>query len=120
VGLTSHYLSLKGKGPQKLVFAEMRAGDTIFFHPEIIHGSGFNTTKQCRKSITVHYASARSRLFPLEGHGPTPHDWVSREVFVSNVTDAKAREFHIGLHTSSSRQIAGHDYQKELGMKEYI
>ncbi|CAC5418892.1 PHYH [Mytilus coruscus] len=37
---------------------EMEAGDTVFFHPLLIHGSGMNRTKDFRKSISCHYASS--------------------------------------------------------------
>ena len=32
-----------------LVHLEMEAGDTVFFHPLLIHGSGTNVTKGFRK-----------------------------------------------------------------------
>lgn len=32
-----------------MVHLEMDAGDTVFFHPLLIHGSGTNTTKGFRK-----------------------------------------------------------------------
>ena len=40
------------------VHIEMNAGDTLVFHPLLIHGSGRNRTDQFRRSISVHYASA--------------------------------------------------------------
>lgn len=39
------------------VHIEMEPGDTVFFHPLLIHGSGRNTTSECRRSISTHYAS---------------------------------------------------------------
>ncbi|WP_411026961.1 phytanoyl-CoA dioxygenase family protein, partial [Salmonella sp. s55044] len=36
---------------------EMEKGDTVFFHPLLIHGSGSNKTKGFRKAISCHYAS---------------------------------------------------------------
>ncbi|CAG2203497.1 PHYH [Mytilus edulis] len=39
-------------------YLEMEAGDTVFFHPLLIHGSGRNRTKGFRKSISSHYASS--------------------------------------------------------------
>ncbi len=36
---------------------EMEPGDTFFFHPLLVHGSGSNTTDQFRRAISVHYAS---------------------------------------------------------------
>lgn len=38
-------------------YVEMEAGDTIFFHPLLIHGSGANRTKGFRKAISCHYAN---------------------------------------------------------------
>jgi phytanoyl-CoA hydroxylase len=63
-----------------LQYAEMKAGDTIFFHPFVVHGSGFNNSKQCRKSMTVHYASARSKYFSV---ADTPQDYVAKEIMTS-------------------------------------
>jgi len=36
---------------------EMEAGDTVFFHPILIHGSGVNRTAGFRKAISCHYAN---------------------------------------------------------------
>ncbi len=41
----------------KLIYAEIEPGDTIFFHPFMIHGSGRNQTKNFRKSLTGHFMS---------------------------------------------------------------
>lgn len=38
---------------------EMQPGDTLFFHPLLIHGSGRNRSADCRRAISVHYAAAR-------------------------------------------------------------
>ena len=40
------------------VYLEMHPGDTVFFHPLLIHGSGANTTTGFRKAISCHYASS--------------------------------------------------------------
>jgi len=123
---TEDYAVQEGKGQRKLLFAEMGKGDTIFFHPEIIHGSGFNTTQACRKSITVHYASARSRYFPLQQFFGA-HDYISHEVMTSlrrvkagDVTDTMARQANIDNWKFTSRLIAGHDYRNELKIDDYL
>lgn len=41
------------------VHLEMQPGDTLFFHPLLIHGSGSNRSDDFRRAISVHYASAR-------------------------------------------------------------
>ena len=37
---------------------EMAPGDTLFFHPLLVHGSGRNRTDGFRRAISIHYASA--------------------------------------------------------------
>lgn len=39
------------------VHVEMEPGDTVFFHPILIHGSGRNKTQGYRRAISAHYAS---------------------------------------------------------------
>lgn len=36
----------------------MAAGDTLLFHPLLIHGSGRNRSDACRRAISCHYAAA--------------------------------------------------------------
>ncbi|NWS49072.1 PAHX protein, partial [Probosciger aterrimus] len=36
----------------------MEKGDTVFFHPLLVHGSGINKTTGFRKSISCHFASS--------------------------------------------------------------
>ncbi|MCG8588444.1 MAG: phytanoyl-CoA dioxygenase family protein [Proteobacteria bacterium] len=36
---------------------EMEPGDTVFFHPLLLHGSGRNRTEGFRRAISAHYAS---------------------------------------------------------------
>ena len=49
------------------VHIEMEPGDTLLFHPLLVHGSGRNLTSECRRSISTHYASSECEL-------PAP-DW---------------------------------------------
>ncbi|XP_011647756.1 phytanoyl-CoA dioxygenase, peroxisomal-like [Pogonomyrmex barbatus] len=37
---------------------EMQPGDTVFFHPLLIHGSGVNKSDRTRRAISCHYAAA--------------------------------------------------------------
>ena len=37
---------------------EMQPGDTLLFHPLLIHGSGRNTSQAFRRAISAHYAAA--------------------------------------------------------------
>ena len=46
------------------VHLEMEPGDTVFFHPVLLHGSGRNRTEGFRRAISTHYASAECRFLP--------------------------------------------------------
>jgi phytanoyl-CoA hydroxylase len=46
------------------VHLEMDPGDTVFFHPILIHGSGRNRSTGFRRAISTHYASAACEFLP--------------------------------------------------------
>jgi len=46
------------------VHLEMEPGDTVFFHPILLHGSGRNRTEGFRRAISTHYASAECEFLP--------------------------------------------------------
>ncbi|CAG9792541.1 unnamed protein product [Diatraea saccharalis] len=66
------------------VHLEMSPGDTVFFHPYLIHGSGPNITKNYRKSISCHFASNDVTYINVEG---TVQEPIAKEV----VQEAKRR-----------------------------
>ncbi|XP_076653473.1 phytanoyl-CoA dioxygenase, peroxisomal-like [Halictus rubicundus] len=45
---------------------EMEPGDTVFFHPLLIHGSGVNTSKRTRRAISCHYAAAECHYINVQ------------------------------------------------------
>ncbi|KAL1784899.1 phytanoyl-CoA dioxygenase, peroxisomal [Sigmodon hispidus] len=45
----------------------MEKGDTVFFHPLLIHGSGRNKTQGFRKAISCHYASSDCHYISVDG-----------------------------------------------------
>ncbi|XP_061817333.1 phytanoyl-CoA dioxygenase, peroxisomal isoform X2 [Nerophis lumbriciformis] len=49
------------------VHLEMEKGDTVFFHPLLIHGSGMNQTQGFRKAISCHYASSDCYYIDVKG-----------------------------------------------------
>ena len=57
-GANAGYWGAKGVGahPDR-VHVELEPGDTVFFHPVVLHGSGRNTTDGFRRAISGHYAS---------------------------------------------------------------
>jgi phytanoyl-CoA hydroxylase len=49
---------------EQRVHLEMQPGDTVFFHPLLLHGSGRNRSNGFRRAISAHYASAACRYIP--------------------------------------------------------
>jgi len=66
--INAAYHGIKGMGPDpQRVYLEMNAGDTVFFHPLLIHGSGANRTTGYRKAISCHYASCDCQYIDVTG-----------------------------------------------------
>jgi phytanoyl-CoA hydroxylase len=57
--LNAAYFGAKGvdEALARRVHLEMDPGDTVFFHPVLLHGSGRNRTQGFRRAISAHYAS---------------------------------------------------------------
>ena len=53
------YFGIQGVKPETMMNVEMDAGDTLYFHPLLIHGSGANLSKEFRKAVSTHYASGQ-------------------------------------------------------------
>jgi len=73
--LNTAYFGAAGVGahPER-VHLEMEPGDTVFFHPLLLHGSGRNRSDGFRRAISAHYASAACRFLD-DGlpHGGRPY-----------------------------------------------
>ncbi|KAF6132061.1 phytanoyl-CoA 2-hydroxylase [Phyllostomus discolor] len=55
----------------------MEKGDTVFFHPLLIHGSGQNKTQGFRKAISCHFASSDSHYIDVKG---TSQENIEKEI----------------------------------------
>jgi phytanoyl-CoA hydroxylase len=56
--LNGGYFGAEGAGENsERVYLEMEPGDTVFFHPILLHGSGRNKTQGFRRAISAHFAS---------------------------------------------------------------
>lgn len=55
----------------------MEKGDTVFFHPLLLHGSGSNFSKGFRKAISCHYADTNSYFIDVKG---TTQESIEKEV----------------------------------------
>lgn len=61
----------------KRVHLDMSPGDTVFFHPLLVHGSGPNTTRYYRKAISVHFAASSCEYLDVKG---TVQEEAAREI----------------------------------------
>lgn len=61
------YHGVKGFDHIPRVNLIMEKGDTVFFHPMLLHGSGPNKTKGFRKAISVHYADTNCHFIDVRG-----------------------------------------------------
>ncbi|XP_039733339.1 phytanoyl-CoA dioxygenase, peroxisomal [Pteropus medius] len=59
------------------IYLVMEKGDTVFFHPLLIHGSGRNRTQGFRKAISCHFADANCHYIDVKG---TSQEKVEKEV----------------------------------------
>ncbi|XP_066561120.1 phytanoyl-CoA dioxygenase, peroxisomal [Amia ocellicauda] len=67
-GVNKMYHGIRDYDPQQpRVHLVMEKGDTVFFHPLLIHGSGMNRTEGFRKAISCHYASADCYYIDVKG-----------------------------------------------------
>jgi phytanoyl-CoA hydroxylase len=51
------FVGVMGADLDRRVHVELEPGDTLLFHPLLIHGSGRNRSPDFRRAISVHYAS---------------------------------------------------------------
>ena len=66
-GVNKAYHGIRGIDESKKVELHMEKGDTVFFHPLLIHGSGPNKTDHFRKAISCHYASSDCHYIDVTG-----------------------------------------------------
>lgn len=77
-GVNKFYHGILELGPDApRVHLEMEAGDTVFFHPLLIHGSGANRTQGFRKAISCHYAASDCAYIDISG---TTQEGLAKEV----------------------------------------
>ena len=67
-GVNKMYHGIQDYDPDaERVHLEMQPGDTVFFHPLLIHGSGMNRTKGLRNAISCHFASSHCHYVDVHG-----------------------------------------------------
>lgn len=65
--VNKHFLGAEGVDLDARIHVEMEPGDTLFFDPLLLHGSGHNRSADFRRAISVHYARRDCERLPLRG-----------------------------------------------------
>ncbi|KAJ8373523.1 hypothetical protein SKAU_G00041030 [Synaphobranchus kaupii] len=77
-GVNKMYHGIRDYNPDHpRMHLEMEKGDTVLFHPLLIHGSGMNQTQGFRKAISCHYANADCYYIDVKG---TTQENIDKEV----------------------------------------
>ena len=77
-GVNKMYHGIQDYDPNSpRVHLVMEKGDTVFFHPLLIHGSGRNKTQGFRKAISCHFGSSDCQCIDVSG---TSQENIAREV----------------------------------------
>lgn len=89
------------------------SGDTVFFHPILIHGSGANRTNGFRKAISCHYSSAEMQYIDVRG---TSQENIAKEVEEIAKRRGMELEFQVRLILVSNRQKNNVNHMSDLIM----
>ncbi|KAK9504405.1 hypothetical protein O3M35_010744 [Rhynocoris fuscipes] len=76
-GVNKAYHGILGYDDYPTVPLHMEKGDTVFFHPLLIHGSGANRTKGFRKAISCHFSTADYYFIDVKG---TIQEGIAKEI----------------------------------------
>ena len=76
-GVNKMYHGIRGAEHNPRVHLHMEKGDTVFFHPLLIHGSGANRSNNFRKAISCHYATSNLEYIDVKG---TTQENIAKEV----------------------------------------
>ncbi|XP_018569148.1 probable phytanoyl-CoA dioxygenase [Anoplophora glabripennis] len=99
----SMYHGVQGFDHLPRVHVVMDKGDTVFFHPILLHGSGPNFTKGFRKAISCHYAA--NNCYFIDVHG-TSQEYIATEI--EGVAKRRGADINFeGIWKLKSRLVKG-------------
>ncbi|XP_029351120.1 phytanoyl-CoA dioxygenase, peroxisomal [Echeneis naucrates] len=105
-GVNKMYHGIRDYNPEhSRVHLEMEKGDTVFFHPLLIHGSGMNQTQGFRKAISCHYAAADCYYIDVKG--------TSQENIEKEVNDIATRKYGVDIPFKDTWAFRGRLVQGE-------
>ena len=76
-GVNKMYHGIRGLEDKPRVHLHMEKGDTVFFHPLLVHGSGTNVSNNFRKAMCCHYATGNLDYIDVTG---TSQENIAKEV----------------------------------------
>jgi phytanoyl-CoA hydroxylase len=97
---------------EKMLHVVMEPGDTLFFHPLLIHGSGRNNSSGYRKAISCHYAAADCEYIDVRG---TLQQEIATEIEEMALKKQGLKVDYVDIWKLKSRQIQGAENMKGLG-----
>lgn len=111
--------TLTEKDSEEMLHVEMEIGDTLFFHPLLIHGSGRNNSDGYRKAISTHYAA--SDCYYIDVHGTVQEEIAEEveELTVRKIGQGTKIDY-IDFWKLKARQIQGKEFDQGLGLDTQI
>lgn len=76
-GVNKMYHGIRGEENNPRTHLHMEKGDTVFFHPLMIHGSGTNHSPNFRKAISSHFSTSDMIYIDVAG---TSQENIAKEV----------------------------------------
>ncbi|XP_028136767.1 phytanoyl-CoA dioxygenase, peroxisomal isoform X2 [Diabrotica virgifera virgifera] len=97
------YHGVQNKDHLPKQFVVLDKGDTVFFHPLLLHGSGVNRTKGYRRAISCHFADTNCEFIDVTG---TLQENIRKEVETITIKRGMPMSF-IDVWKSKSRLVRG-------------
>ncbi|XP_046340616.2 phytanoyl-CoA dioxygenase, peroxisomal-like [Haliotis rufescens] len=113
-GVNVAYFGVKNYDPSiPRVHLEMEAGDTVFFHPLLIHGSGTNSTEDCRKSISCHFVTGDMTYVDIDPTDPNYHvTKMTLQAYLNKTGIDRGLISHQDLWRFKVRLVRGKDHNR--------
>lgn len=108
-GANKLYHGVKNYNPDDLIPLPMRRGQTVFFHPLLLHGSGSNQTKGFRRSISCHYAPLDCYYIDVEG--------TIQEEMAQEVIAVAKRKFGTDININQIWELRARTVRESLNCK---
>jgi phytanoyl-CoA hydroxylase len=113
-GVNKYYFGIQElpKDLPPLSYLEMDAGDTIFFHPLLIHGSGTNRSDNFRIAISCHFSSAKNHFVDPKAGMRGEYEKELEEQY--NKIYKSQGQTYLDVWRFKSRSIAGKEYEGRI------